>query len=121
MKYTFLFAKLALFQIYSNLYLNLSLNLHIQVIVEEVNGEIFLKFRRTSIVSQAESIYSLRNSLVHCIKKKISKYFGLNERSDNYFHNPSRYTKTNGKHYLKHYLNFLKYLQKYIFICNLIL
>ena len=51
MKYTFLFAKLALFLIYSNLYLNLSLNLHIQVIVEEVNGQIFLKFRRTSIVS----------------------------------------------------------------------
>ena len=51
MKYAFLFSKLASFQIYSNLYSNLNLNLYIQVIVEEVNGEIFLKFRWTSIVS----------------------------------------------------------------------
>ena len=55
------------------------------VIGEEVNGEIFLKFKRTSIVSKNESIYSLRNSLVHCINKQIYKYFGLNERSDNQF------------------------------------
>ena len=51
MKYAFLFAKLASFRIYSNLYSNLNLNLYIQVIAEEVNGEIFLKFRETSIVS----------------------------------------------------------------------
>ena len=58
----------------------------IVVIGEEVNGEIFLKFKRTSVVSKHESIYSLRNSLVHCINKQIYKYFGLNERSDNYNH-----------------------------------
>ena len=55
------------------------------VISEEINGDIFLKFRRTSTVSRHESIYSLRNSRVHCINKQIYKYFGLNERSDNYF------------------------------------
>ena len=56
-----------------------------QVVVtgEEVNGEIFLKFRRTSIVPRHESIYSLRNSRVHCINEQVYKYFGLNERSDN--------------------------------------
>ena len=53
------------------------------VIGEEVNVEIFLKFRRTSIVLKHESIYSLRNFLVNCIKKQIYKYFGLNETSDN--------------------------------------
>ena len=53
------------------------------VIGEKVNGEIFLKIRRTSIVSRHESIYSLRNSRVHYINKHIYKYFGLNERSDN--------------------------------------
>ena len=53
MKYAFLFAKLATFRIYSNLYANLNLNVYIQAIVEEVNGETFLKFWRTSIVSSA--------------------------------------------------------------------
>ena len=53
------------------------------VIGGKVNEEIFLKFRRTPIVSKHESRYSLRNSLVHCINKQIYKYFGLNERSDN--------------------------------------
>ena len=53
------------------------------MIDEEVNGEIFLRFRRTSIVSKHESVYSLRNSLVHCINKQIYKYFGLNEKPDN--------------------------------------
>ena len=54
----------------------------VAVIGEEVNGEIILKFRRTSIVSKHKSIYSLRNSLVHCINKQIYKYSGLNERSE---------------------------------------
>ena len=50
---------------------------------EEVNGEIFLKFRMMPIVSKLESICSFRNSLVHCINKQIYKYFGLNEKSNN--------------------------------------
>ena len=39
------------------------------VIGEEVNGEIFLKFRRTSIVSKYESIYSPSNKFPSTLYK----------------------------------------------------
>ena len=39
------------------------------VIGEEVNGEIFLKFRRTSIVSKHESIYSPSNKFPSTLYK----------------------------------------------------
>ena len=68
MKYAFLFAKLAFFpDIFKFIYFHFFGQ--VVVIGEEVNGEIFLKFRRKSIASKHESVYSPSNKFPSTLYK----------------------------------------------------